>query len=84
MTIDPREYSGPGVRRPPGEPALPEEAMSLDFDAFGVDRSQAYPGQVPGFEEAVGPATSPLTAARSGRQWWRQPVEFRPANYLHG
>jgi glyoxylase-like metal-dependent hydrolase (beta-lactamase superfamily II) len=35
-----------------------EEAMSLDFDVFVVD-PKPIPSAVPGFEEAVGPATWP-------------------------
>src|SRR3989440_12484971 len=57
MTIDPRGHSGPGVRCPPESP-LPEEAMSLDFDVSVVD-PKPIPSAVPGFEEAVGPATWP-------------------------
>src|SRR5258707_11445151 len=57
MTIEPRGHSGPGVRCPP-ESALPEEAMSLDFDVFVVG-PKPIPSAVPGFDEAVGPATWP-------------------------
>src|SRR5262249_20975620 len=57
MTIDPPGHSGPG-RPPPPQSALPEEAMSLDFDVFVVD-PKPIPGAVPGFEEAVGQATWP-------------------------
>ena len=39
--------------------ALPEEeAMSLGFDVFAV-APKPIPSAVPGFEEAVGPATWP-------------------------
>jgi glyoxylase-like metal-dependent hydrolase (beta-lactamase superfamily II) len=45
-------------RPAPPASALPEEAMSLDFDVFTVD-PKPIPSAVPGFEEAVGPATWP-------------------------
>ena len=53
--------AGPGVRCLP-EPAPLEEAMSLDFDVFVVD-PKPIPGAVPGFEDAVGPATWPPSAS---------------------
>src|SRR5260370_12588084 len=57
MTTAPRVHSGPGVRCP-SDQALPEEAMSLDFDVFVVE-PKPIPSAVPGFDEAVGPATWP-------------------------
>jgi glyoxylase-like metal-dependent hydrolase (beta-lactamase superfamily II) len=57
MTINPRGHGVPGVRCSP-QSELPEETMSLDFDVFVVD-PKPIPSAVPGFEEAVGPATWP-------------------------
>src|SRR5262245_23618438 len=59
---------GAGDHRPAGvwrscvgcqtESALPEEAMSLDFDVFVVD-PKPIPSALPAFDAAVGPATWP-------------------------
>jgi glyoxylase-like metal-dependent hydrolase (beta-lactamase superfamily II) len=50
--------AGSGAVNVPTQSALPEKAMSLDFDVFVVD-SKPIPSAVPGFEDAVGPATWP-------------------------
>jgi glyoxylase-like metal-dependent hydrolase (beta-lactamase superfamily II) len=48
-----------GADKPdPAELVLPEEAMSLSFDVFVAD-PKPIPSAVPGFEDAVGPATWP-------------------------
>lgn len=43
-------------------PAGEHDVMSLDFDVFVVD-PKPIPSAVPGFEEAVGPATWPPTTS---------------------